>query len=676
MQRISHYEILNVLGRGGMGVVYKALDVRIERHVALKLMTLGFAEDEQMKAYFVREAKSFARLDHPNIVTLYDVGIHEQTPFLVMQFLDGDSLEKIIKERQDLSIARKLGIIAQLCCALDYAHEQKIVHRDIKPANIMLLANDHVKILDFGIARIMDVTSRTQSAIVGTLAYMSPEQLNGNKLDGRTDIYSAGVVAYELLTGLSPFDAGTTAATMMRIMQGDIPPIHQFISVHPDELDKCIRRAVLKNREERYRTAAEFASDITKIQQSIAKDERSSIAATDLLSSVVPTTIDNAEPTPTTLSPDLTATKMNEVEPTLREEVEHNWQREERSQRKSYSTLRRSAWVLAILLCGILVWRLITRSEKNEPFQRALIPSSTGLRTVDPTGKSSGTILRTEDAGLTWQKQSTRNSVRSVTFINERLGWAATIDDGILHTEDGGRTWRKQSDSAEPLESITFVTAKLGWAVTFRGSILHSDDAGLTWQTQSTGNPSLWSVNFANPTSGWAAGLTGTILSTQNGGRDWHLQIKQTNQAVFSVNFVNPNQGWAVGTRVLRTEDGGRTWQEQVTPESGILYCVRFVTPKVGWAVGEGGVILQTDNGGRSWQKQITDSREIFRFVTFVTPQLGWVVGDSGAILHTEDGGRTWQKQQSGTEDDLMSVTFVTPKVGWAVGRSNLQAHN
>jgi serine/threonine protein kinase len=254
-----------------MGVVYKALDVRLDRHVALKVTTHGFAEDEQMKTYFVREAKSSARLDHPNVVSLYDVGIHEGNPFLVMQFLDGVSLEKVIKEKQDLSLERKLGIVVQVCRALDYAHRHDVIHRDIKPANIMLLAEDQVKILDFGIARLMDMTTRSHSAIVGTLAYMSLEQLNGEKLDGRTDIYSAGVVAYELITWVSPFDAGTTAATMMRIMQGDLPPLRQFIAVRPDELDKCIRRAVAKNRDDRFRSAAEFASEINRIQQKLTQ---------------------------------------------------------------------------------------------------------------------------------------------------------------------------------------------------------------------------------------------------------------------------------------------------------------------------------------------------------------------------------------------------------------------
>ena len=303
MDRIAHYEIVETLGRGGMGVVYKALDLRIDRYVALKVMTQGLAEDEQMKTYFVREAKSSARLDHSNIVTLYDVGIHEQTPFLVMQFVDGVSLERVIKEKREISLDRKLGIIVQLCRGLDYAHRQSVIHRDIKPANIMLLADDQVKILDFGISKMMDVTSRSHSAIVGTLAYMSPEQLNGENLDGRTDIYSAGVVAYELVTGVSPFDGGTTAATMMRIMQGELPPLHQFISLPPDELDACIRLAVSKNRDLRYRTATEFGSTVTKIQNSIGQDERGFIPATNLFTNMTPTTIDNAERLSTTLLP-------------------------------------------------------------------------------------------------------------------------------------------------------------------------------------------------------------------------------------------------------------------------------------------------------------------------------------------------------------------------------------
>lgn len=257
-RQIGNYEVLEVLGRGGMGIVYKARDTRIERYVALKLMTQGIVEDDRMEAYFFREAKISARLDHPNIVTLYDVGVHEQTPYLVMQFLKGNTLARQIQENGIDSIGSKLDVLGQICRGLQYAHEQGVVHRDIKPANIMVLPDGQAKILDFGIARIMDVTTKSQSAVVGTLAYMSPEQLSGKKVDARSDIYSCGVVAYELLTGISPFDAGTAPATMMRVMQDNAPPLRQYLPECPPALERSITVALEKDREKRYETAEHF----------------------------------------------------------------------------------------------------------------------------------------------------------------------------------------------------------------------------------------------------------------------------------------------------------------------------------------------------------------------------------------------------------------------------------
>ena len=195
--KIGKYDVIDVIGRGGMGVVYKANDPHLDRTVAIKMITTGFAEHPaQLKRFFV-EAKSLASLVHPNIVTVYDLGDFNGNPYLVMQYLEGEDLDTAMAAKQQLSLLDKTNIIIQVCEGLSYAHRRNVIHRDIKPANIMLCRDSSIKIFDFGIAKMGDQNvTKSASQIVGTLYYMSPEQVNGHPVDGRSDIFSTGVVLY------------------------------------------------------------------------------------------------------------------------------------------------------------------------------------------------------------------------------------------------------------------------------------------------------------------------------------------------------------------------------------------------------------------------------------------------------------------------------------------------
>src|SRR5437016_9896670 len=192
-KQLGKYEVLEVIGRGGMGVVYKATDPEIGRLVGIKMMTSAVISDPDLLKRFYREAQSSGRLQHPNIVTIYDLGVHEGTPYLVMEFLEGESLDAFIRSGRAISLEEKLNIIIQVCNALAYAHEQKIVHRDIKPANVMVLKDGTVKLVDFGIARIGEEHVTRAGQLLGSIQYMSPEQIQDAPVDLRTDIFSTGV---------------------------------------------------------------------------------------------------------------------------------------------------------------------------------------------------------------------------------------------------------------------------------------------------------------------------------------------------------------------------------------------------------------------------------------------------------------------------------------------------
>jgi serine/threonine protein kinase len=265
--RIGAYDIVDVIGRGGMGTVFRGTDPRIGRTVAIKMLTAA-ADDPDLLERFYREAKYTGNLHHQNIVTVYELGHQDGVPYLVMEYLEGVSLEGVIASGRPMPIAEKLGIVLQVCSGLTYAHKQNLVHRDIKPANIVILADGTAKIVDFGIALLGDSQLTRTGHVVGSLNYMSPEQLNGNMdVDARTDVYSTGVVLFQLLTGALPFDGGSTAATLRKIVQDPPPLLSKYLTDCSEELEGILQKALAKNRDERYPSPEDFALDLAQVQQ-------------------------------------------------------------------------------------------------------------------------------------------------------------------------------------------------------------------------------------------------------------------------------------------------------------------------------------------------------------------------------------------------------------------------
>ncbi len=259
---ISHYKIIEKLGEGGMGVVYKAEDLSLERSVALKFLSpraMGTEEDQER---FVHEAKAAASLNHPNICTIYEIASADGKTFIAMEYVEGEDLRTRMRHAP-LSLDEALTIAADIGRGLAAAHEKGIVHRDIKPANIVVTPARAVKIMDFGLAHIAGAAQLTQpGTTLGTVSYMSPEQARGDDVDGRTDIWSLGVVLYEMLTGRRPFVGDRDMAVIYSILNTDYERPSASRADVPIELDGCMRKMLAKNRDDRYRNAAEAASDL------------------------------------------------------------------------------------------------------------------------------------------------------------------------------------------------------------------------------------------------------------------------------------------------------------------------------------------------------------------------------------------------------------------------------
>lgn len=274
---ILQYEIVEQLGEGGMGVVYKAKDTKLDRFVALKFLTKNVSSSESDRLRFMQEAKAAATLNHPNICTIYDVAEHEGQLFIAMEFIDGETLRD---RKNNISFKQSIDIGIQIAEALSAAHEKGIVHRDIKPENVMIRKDGLVQIMDFGLAKLQGVSRLTREGnTVGTMGYMSPEQVQGFNVDHRTDIFSFGVLLYELISGQSPFKGMHETAIIYEIVNVDAEPISILKPELPPDLDAIILECLAKEPDERYQSAKEIVKDLRKLKRESSRQTASRILA-------------------------------------------------------------------------------------------------------------------------------------------------------------------------------------------------------------------------------------------------------------------------------------------------------------------------------------------------------------------------------------------------------------
>jgi predicted Ser/Thr protein kinase len=264
--RIGKYRVLEVLGRGAMGVVYRVEDPTLDRQLALKLIAArGMSEDAKQRFY--REARAAAKLNHPNIVTIHELGSEGDQPFIVMELLDGEDLGSTMRRNPQFPVDACLRILIDVCEALEHAHQAGVVHRDVKPGNIHILSSGRAKVMDFGVAKILtEAEGLTKTGFaVGTPQYMSPEQVQGKEVDGRSDIFAAGTVLYQLATRVHPFDADTVTAVFFNIVYKNPAPFSEMFVDHPPGIEQIAFRAMAKDPAQRYQSAAEMGSDLKKV---------------------------------------------------------------------------------------------------------------------------------------------------------------------------------------------------------------------------------------------------------------------------------------------------------------------------------------------------------------------------------------------------------------------------
>ncbi len=630
---LQGYKIIQILGRGGMGIVYRAYDKNLERYVAIKFLKSEIVDNPNLRERFKREAKNQAKLNHQNIVTVYGFIAHEGLLGIVMEYVEGTSLDKLIYSRRRLHINDAIFLMKQVLDAVGYAHSKGFIHRDIKPSNIIVTPDGTAKIMDFGISKsIFDENSMTRTgAKVGTPFYMSPEQIKGKNVTHHTDIYALGCTLYEMISGDPPFMGDSEYEVLEAHMKKEPKKIHLKYPEIPPMIDEILAKALAKNPAERYQNCKEFYDDIVRFEKmkeyspaggmysGKKKSKKRFIIPAAVLGSIIIALLF------------MMHFIVGEVDDLLKNK------RYEELDKYNLKNFFRSA--------GEYDFSSIEKVPISTKFNINhvnFINENLGFAFGD-----SGMVLRTADGGDKWFELNVsgndstnifdKNTLYASYFFENGEGFIVGANGTIVKTEDLLQTAEKVpflSDAT--LFDVVFADHDIGLIVGSKGSIFRTENGGKTWmRVKSSTTNLLYDTEFLTKTLVLASGWNGEILRSTDGGFSWVKQNNFTRKYIKSISFKNDHVGLACGgsSNVFMTKDAGETWREIETKNSLNLSKIKFIDELTALAIGNRGVILLSKDGGETWGT--VNSKYYYRLNDFSVTPSGklFIVGDNGIIL-------------------------------------------
>jgi len=607
---IENYKIISVLGEGGMGIVYKAFDLKLERFVAIKILNAQALLNPQFVARFKREAKNQAKLNHPNIVPVYGFAEANKTLGIVMEYVEGETLENIIERNGKLQLLDALNILKQILAGADYAHSKGFVHRDLKPSNIIISSEGVAKIMDFGISKSMfESQGITKTGTkIGTILYMSPEQIKAMEPTAQSDIYSIGISFFEMLKGKTPFDVGNEFQIMEAHLKKNPTRLSSMYDNIPVEVDRLIAKALNKSTAKRYQTCGEFLTDVENLIEHLTSAQ--------------------------TKKKTKTKTKVKVNNP-----------------RKFKLKVR--FFVFAFLITALVTALFYFMYHDISHFWNRV------------NNEKANTITKTNNFNIVNTKWKTANSptlkgLNSICFVSDSIGFACGEQGTVIKTIDGGSSWTFLSNSSSiDFYDINFISSQKGFIVGSNGTILSTADGGKNWhKVNYKSTASLFKIYFLkNTTVGFVVGADGTILKTYDSGSHW-LQINvPTKEVLYSISFPDANNGFIVGKNgiILKTLDQGNTWDDDKKLNDQYIKDICFINNKVGIFVGGNGEIARTSDGGKNWEIVPTSIASGLYSVNFINQEYGIILGGNGEILISKDLGKTWNISHSGVYASLNS---------------------
>lgn len=592
---IDNYKIISELGRGGMGIVYKAADTKLERFVAIKFLNLKISNILEVIQRFKQEAKNQAKLTHPNIVTVYDFIQEDNMLGIVMEYIEGETLEEIIHSKGSLDLKESIGIFKQVLNGIEYAHSKGFVHRDLKPSNIIMTKDGVVKIMDFGISKsIFEEHLNISGKNIGTLFYMSPEQIRGEKCTPQSDLYSLGITFYEMLAGQTPFEY----ETMDEIIEGHLnqqpPSILSYAPELPPGIDGILAKLISKEPKDRYDSAKEVLNELAVLS-------------------------DNLQP------------------------VNYSEDRLKTFSTKKYK-IKAVLYSSIILILGLVtVYFIVTqvliqwKSGKNI----LLLKDYSSRDSIGSSGNERKLNIEILRSGV-------NENLNSIFFINSSLGFCCGNKGTLLKTTDFGRTWNRIIlPSQFDFKDISFTNSGNGFIVGDSSVILRSTDNGSNWfKIDLSESSSCIRIKFFDEWTGFILGKDGFIMKTNDGGASWRSIITNSQNILYDISFLDKNNGFVVGWggEILKTTDTGENWSVEKNLGHSYLKAITFVNNKTGFITGGEGVILKTENSGEDWEKSEISSHDGLYDICFIDKTNGYITGTKGIILITDNCGQNWFK--------------------------------